>query len=63
VIPVGEKHAVLQYRGFVLSGKLVSLMRKAADIIGYTDILGPLKAYTIWRSSELEKDACDICGR
>lgn len=63
VVPVGEKHAVFQYRGFILYGKLIGMVRKVADIVGYTDILGATKAFTVWRNSETAKDVCDICGR
>lgn len=63
VVPIGEKHAVFQYRAITLSGRLISIIRKVADIIGYTDIMGILRAFTIWRNSDSAKVACDICGR
>jgi NADH dehydrogenase len=63
VVPVGEHYAILQYGKIVLSGGPISAIRKAADIIGYTDVLGILKAFTIWRGSELPENLCSICGR
>jgi NADH:ubiquinone reductase (H+-translocating) len=62
VIPIGST-AVLQYRGFVLHGWLISLVRRIADFIGYSDVLGPLKAATIWASSEEPEDICHTCKR
>jgi NADH dehydrogenase len=63
VVPIGEKFAIMQYRNFVISGRLISFVRRAADIIGYSDVLGPVSAFTIWRSSEKQQVPCNICGR
>ena len=60
VVPVGGM-AILQYRKIVLHGRLLSVVRRAADFIGYSDVLGPLKAFTIWSSSEKAEDSCHIC--
>jgi NADH dehydrogenase len=63
VIPVGSRWAVFQYRSLVLSGRLVSLIRRVADISGYTDVLGPIKAMTVWANSDRSEDDCPICGK
>lgn len=61
VVPVGDKWSVFQYRKLVLAGRLMGLVRKAADIIGYTDVLGPIRALTIWKNSDLTDEQCKIC--
>lgn len=61
VVPAGRRWSVFQYRGLVLSGNLISLVRRAADIVGYTDMLGPLKALTIWKESDRTEEACSVC--
>jgi NADH dehydrogenase FAD-containing subunit len=60
VVPIGNK-AILQYRRLMLHGRLMSLVRRAADFIGYSDILGPLKALTIWQNSERTEEVCAVC--
>lgn len=63
IIPVG-KTAVFQYRKLVLGGWPASVLRRAADFVGYNDILGPLKALTIWQNSErIEDEWCEICRK
>lgn len=61
VIPIGERWAVLQYGWFVASGRLFGLIRKVADLIGYSDVMGLGKALTIWGNDTRLEDACQIC--
>lgn len=61
VVPAGNKWAVLQYRNFVLTGKIVGLVRRAADVVGYTDVLGILKAMTIWKETDRTEEYCNRC--
>ena len=63
VVPAGHGWAVLQYKRFVLHGRLIALVRLAADYIGYSDMLGTLKAMTIWSNSKKTEDDCDICNK
>ncbi len=63
VVPVGSRWSVFQYKSLVISGRLISLMRRFADIFGYTDVLGPIKALTIWSNSDRFEDDCPICNR
>ena len=57
VVPVGENWAVFEWRGIRLSGWPASLLRRAADVIGYRDILPLGWALGVWRAqSEVEKD-------
>lgn len=58
VVPVGERWAVFEYKGITLGGLFGALMRQAADLIGYKDILSLRKALRIWFSqNEKEDDA------
>jgi len=58
VVPVGERWAVFEYKGITLGGLFGALMRQAADLIGYKDILSLRKALRIWfAQSEREDDA------
>ncbi|MEI7632403.1 MAG: FAD-dependent oxidoreductase [bacterium] len=63
VIPVGKGWAVLQFKNFVISGRLISLVRIAADYIGYSDVLGKLKAFTVWSNTEKSEEDCDTCNK
>ncbi len=61
IVPAGGRWSVLQYRRLVLSGNLMGLTRRLADIVGYTEVLGPIKALTIWQSSDRAEDHCGVC--
>jgi NADH dehydrogenase len=52
VIPVGKSWAVFAWKKLVITGWLASLIRRAADLVGYHDILPWGKAFSIWSSSE-----------
>lgn len=61
VVPVGGKWAVLQHRSFVASGRLIIFVRRLADIVGYTNILGVVKAITIWSNTNKTEEYCSTC--
>lgn len=63
VVPAGKAWSVLQYRGFVMSGVLVSIVRRFADFVGYRDVVGTMKALTIWSSSDMTEESCSTCRR
>lgn len=52
VVPVGENWAVFEWRKLRLSGWLASLIRRAADVVGYNDILPIGWALGVWRSQQ-----------
>lgn len=57
IVPVGHGWAILEWRGITLSGPIASMLRRAADFIGYRDILPLGHALGVWRASyELEDD-------
>ena len=63
VVPVGRNWAALQYGKINVFGFFVSLIRKAADYVGYGDVMGYLRAVTIWSNSEKEDSTCDVCRK
>lgn len=63
VVPVGVGWAILQYRSLVFSGRPISWIRKIADYIGYSDVVGYIKALTIWSNSEKLEEVCARCKR
>lgn len=56
VIPVGEKYALFSWGKIRLYGWLPALIRRAADIIGYSEILGLRRALAVSQWSEPFED-------
>lgn len=56
VVPVGENWAVFEWRKLRLSGWLASLVRRAADVIGYSDVLPLGQALGVWRAQSVLED-------
>lgn len=57
IVPVGHGWALLEWHGITVSGRLASMLRRAADFIGYSDILPLGHALGVWRASyEMEDD-------
>lgn len=64
IVPIGRNWAVMQWRGIVIGGFLAGMMRRAADYIGYTDIMGPVSALKIWlHTDDSSKDDCLHCAQ
>ena len=63
VIPIDRYWAVMQYRKFALHGWPVAMVRLAADYIGYADVLGYIKAFTIWSNGEKTENGCNVCDK
>lgn len=63
VIPVGERWAIMQFGMIVLYGRIIYLLRKVADLIGYADILGYLRAITIWSHADRPENGCQVCNQ
>lgn len=62
VIPVGRNWAVMEWRFLTVKGALISLVRRAADLIGYTDIMGWKKALKIWMHTDDKPKNCKRCA-
>lgn len=56
VVPVGENWAVFEWRKLRLSGWPASVIRRAADVVGYSDILPFGYAFDVWRSQRILED-------
>lgn len=56
VVPVGEDWAILEWRKVRLWGWIASLIRRAADFIGYHDYLPLGQALGVWRASRVMDD-------
>lgn len=61
IVPVGTI-SIFQYRGIVLAGRYINILRRVADLVGYSDVLGTLRALTIWRNDDrMEEPSCAKC--
>jgi NADH dehydrogenase FAD-containing subunit len=63
VVPAGEKWAVMQRKNLVLWGRPISYLRRIADFVGYAEVLGILKAITIWSNDTRTEETCNRCRR
>ena len=57
VIPVGEDWAILEWHGIRISGWLGTMLRRAADFIGYNDMLPLGQALGVWHASMVMEDS------
>jgi NADH:ubiquinone reductase (H+-translocating) len=56
VVPVGERWAIFEWGKLRLWGWPASLLRRAADFIGYHDVLPIGQALGVWRASRIMDD-------
>lgn len=56
VVPVGEDWAVFEWRKLRLSGWLASVIRRMADLMGYSDILPIGLSLGVWRAQRILED-------
>jgi NADH dehydrogenase len=56
VVPVGENWAVVEWHKLHFSGWVASLIRRAADLIGYSDVLPLGQALGVWRADRIMED-------
>jgi NADH dehydrogenase len=56
VVPVGENWAVFEWHWLRLSGWPAALLRSAADMIGYSDILPLGQALGVWHAQKVIED-------
>jgi NADH dehydrogenase len=61
VIPVGTRWAAFEWRKLRFGGFLGYLIRRAADVIGYGELLHPRYALRAWRSEEWLDENCTRC--
>ncbi|MCY1303889.1 hypothetical protein D9M70_536170 [compost metagenome] len=56
VVPVGENWAVFEWRKLRLSGWIASVIRRMADLVGYSDILPIGLSLGVWRAQRVLED-------
>lgn len=56
VVPVGEFWAVFEWRKLRITGLVAAMIRRAADFVGYSDILPIGQALGIWRPHRVWHD-------
>jgi NADH dehydrogenase len=56
VVPVGEFWAVFEWRKLRFTGLLAAILRRAADFMGYSDILPIGQALGVWRPHRVWRD-------
>ncbi len=61
VLPVGPNWAIAEWGKLHLSGFLAHLLRVAADLIGYSDVLPIPAAVKIWLQGFRSEDTCPYC--
>lgn len=54
VVPIGERWAIFEWHGIRLSGWPAAVLRRAADFIGYSDMMPLGQALGVWRASLVE---------
>lgn len=60
-VPLGTNNALFQWKFIVFSGPIGGLLRLAADLIGYSDIMGIRKATAIWLKRDEYEETCPVC--
>lgn len=56
VVPVGDRWAVFEWHWLRLYGWMAAILRRAADIIGYSDMLPLGQALGVWHASTIMED-------
>lgn len=56
VVPVGENWAIFEYKKIRLTGTPASVIRSAADFVGYSDLLPFGQALGVWRAQRIYED-------
>lgn len=62
VVPVGTGWAIFEWGPLVFGGRLGAFVRRAADFIGYADILPLKKALSTWRTATRLEESCPLCN-
>jgi NADH dehydrogenase len=62
VVPVGKGWAILEWGPLRITGWLGSWIRRAADMIGYHDILPIGQALGVWRAEWVHEEECEVCA-
>lgn len=63
VIPVGENWALLEYGPIRLTGFLASIIRRAADLVGYLDYFPLPTALRLFFLENKNEEVCTVCRK
>lgn len=63
VVPVGAHWAIFEWGPLRLTGTLASWIRRAADFIGYNDLLPLGQALGAWRAEWVHEESCPTCKK
>jgi NADH:ubiquinone reductase (H+-translocating) len=63
VVPVGENWAIFEWYGIIITGIFGAWIRRAADLVGYHDLLPIGQALGTWRAQNIIDDNCEICTK
>lgn len=55
VIPIGDNWALFEWRGIKFGGRMGAMLRSAADVIGYQDVLPIGWAMKAWRAQRVKE--------
>ena len=61
VIPVGKRWAILEWNWILIIDYIGHMIRRAADFIGYNDMLPIGLAFKSWQSEDVKEYDCDEC--
>lgn len=63
VVPVGERWAAFEWHKLQMYGWVAAVLRRAADFIGYNDILPLGQALGVWRAARVMEDDVEVAIR
>ena len=61
VVPIGRNWAIMQWHGLVMGNFIGGMVRRAADFIGYSELMGPIAALKLWMQTDQKEDNCIDC--
>ncbi|MCX6724929.1 MAG: FAD-dependent oxidoreductase [Candidatus Saccharibacteria bacterium] len=61
-IPISPKQAIITWKNLSFGGYIGGALRSIADLIGYADIMGYKKAFSLWTNSEHYEENCSVCN-
>ena len=62
-VPVGPSYAVVLFNGWQFHGFVGWMLRRAADFIAFTELLGPVRAVKAWLAGTVKQESCPTCEK
>lgn len=60
-VPLGNRDAVVEWRGRTFSGPIAGALRGLADLVGYSDVMGYWAAMLTWTKLDEFEETCTVC--